>query len=131
MNNLIYDLTINDWCLRNIEKDFSDTEYCFNFSKHKLKGFNLDVFVDNETKQPTRYEMWITRFNQVGLDNELDEVYTLGDYKQLAEQLSVVIKTFEKELENVRTILAPYNLKEENRLTYDGDTGLDLRDIEE
>ena len=131
MNKIIYDLTMNNWYLQRIEKDYTDTEDCYNFNKHNLKGFELDVFVDKTTNKPTRFELWATRFNCNGIRNNLDEVFTLGDYKQLSEQLSTFIKVFEKLLEEVKNILAPYGIEMVDRLTYGGDTSLYLEDIEE
>ena len=130
MNKLIYDLTIKNWFLKDIETNYSDKENCYAFHHKDLKGFNLDILVDKETGKPTRCELWVSRFNHVGIRNNLDEIYTLADYKQLIDQLSIIIKVFENMLEEIKLIVAPYNISIiENKLTYDGATGLDLRDI--
>lgn len=132
MNKLIYELTINDWYLKDIERNYSDDENCYNFYHQKLKGTQLDIFVDKETNKPTKWELWISRFNHTGIWNNIDEIYTYEDYKQLLNQLTYFMKTYEKLLNEVKTILEPFNIPmAENKLTYDGKTGLDLKDIEE
>lgn len=129
MNKLIYDLTMKNWFLKDIETNYSKKENCYAFQHKDLKGFSLDILVDKETDKPTRWELWVSRFNQKGICNNLEEIYTLADYKQLADQLYIVIKTFESMLEEVKPILEPYGIVMIERLTYDGATGLDLEDI--
>ena len=131
MNKIIYDLTMNGWYLKEVCKRYSDEEDCYTFEKHNIKCLHLDVLVEKDTTNPTRFELWGNRFNHTGIYNNLDEIFTLSDYKQFAEQLSTFIKVFEKLLEEVKSILEPYGINTTDRLTYDGDTGLDLEDIEE
>ena len=132
MNKLIYELTINDWYLKDIERNYSDDENCYNFYHQKLKGTQLDIFVDKETNKPTKWELWISRFNHTDIWNNIDEIYTYEDYKQLLNQLTYFMKTYEKLLNEVKTILEPFNIPmAENRLTYEGRAILDLRDIYE
>ena len=130
MNRLIYDLTMKNWFLKDIETNYNDRENCYAFHHKDLKGFNLDILVDKDTGNPIKYELWVSRFNQIGIRNDLDEVYTLADYKQLADQLYIVIKAFENMLEEIKLIVEPYGVvKVRDKLTYDGSTGLDLKDI--
>ena len=129
MNKLIYDLTIKNWFLKNIEENYSDKENCYAFQHKNLKGFCLDIFVDKDTNMPTRWELWASRFNHRGRENDIDEIFTLSDYKQLESQLSIIIKVFEDMLEEVKLIVEPYNIVMIDKLTYDGATGLDLEDI--
>lgn len=132
MNKLIYELTINDWYLKDIERNYSDDENCYNFYHQKLKGTQLDIFVDKETNKPTKWELWISRFNHTGIWNNIDEIYTYADYKQLLNQLTYFMEVYEKLIDEVKTILEPFEIPmAENSLTYDGSTGLDLRDIYE
>jgi hypothetical protein len=130
MNKLIYELTMKDWFLSAIEYNYSDTENCYNFNHQKLKGFILDILVDKETNLPTKWELWVSRFNHRGIYNNLDEIYTLDDYIQLQNQLNFLIETFKTTLEEVKEILSSFGIPmREGRLTYDGGTGLDLKDI--
>lgn len=132
MNKLIYELTMNNWYLKDIERNYSDNENCYNFHHQKIKGTQLDIFVDKETNKPTKWELWISRFNHTGIWNNIDEIYTYADYIQLQKQLLTIINVFERLLDEVKTILEPFNIPmAENSLTYDGSTGLDLRDIYE
>lgn len=132
MNKLIYELTMNNWYLKDIERNYSDDENCYNFHHQKLKGTQLDIFVDKETNKPTKWELWISRFNHTDIWNNIDEIYTYEDYKQLLNQLTYFMKTYEKLLNEVKTILEPFEIPmAENRLTYEGRAILDLRDIYE
>lgn len=132
MNKLIYELTMNNWYLKDIERNYSDDENCYNFYHQKLKGTQLDIFVDKETNKPTKWELWISRFNHTDIWNNIDEIYTYEDYKQLLNQLTYFMKTYEKLLNEVKTILEPFEIPMiEKGLTYKGITILDLRDIYE
>ena len=132
MNKLIYELTMNNWYLKDIERNYSDDENCYNFYHQKLKGTQLDIFVDKETNKPTKWELWISRFNHTGIWNNIDEVYTFEDYKQLLNQLAYFMEFYEKLIYEIKTILEPFGIPmAENRLTFNCRTVLDLRDIEE
>ena len=132
MNKLIYELTMNNWYLKDIERNYSDDENCYNFYHQKLKGTQLDIFVDKATNKPTKWELWISRFNHTDIWNNIDEIYTYEDYKQLLNQLTYFMKTYEKLLNEVKTILEPFEIPMiEKGLTYKGITILDLRDIYE
>ena len=101
MNKLIYELTMNNWYLKDIEKNYSDNENCYNFHHQKLKGTQLDIFVDKETNKPNKWELWISRFNHTGIWNNIDEIYTYADYIQLQKQLLTIINVFERLLNEV------------------------------
>ena len=132
MNKLIYELTMHDWYLKDIEKNYNDNEICYNFYHQKLKGTQLDIFVDKETNKPTKWELWISRFNHTGIWNYIDDVYTFADYTQLLNQLTYFMEFYEKLINEVKTIIEPFGIPMvENRLSFDYRTVLDLRDIEE
>ena len=132
MNKLIYELTMNNWYLRNIEKNYGEKESSYEFYHQKLKGFQLDIYVDKKSNKPTKWELWASRFNHVGIHNNIDEIYTVADYKQLLNQLSNFVIVLERVVKEIKDIIAPFGIPmKENNLTYDGSTGLDLRDIYE
>lgn len=131
MNKLIYELTINDWFLTRVDENYDDDCNCYNFHHQKLKGFDLDIFVSKDENKPMEWELWVSRFNFVGIYNRLDEIYTYADYMRLQSQLLTLINTFEEIQDKVKEILEPFEIPmKKSGLTYEN-AGLDLRDIYE